>query len=1201
MKLIVADHGLDLERARVEDVPAIGSYREALGRVVGVLPHDWCITIVQGGRKLDVGEFDLPASDDADVLIGPQPRGVLVLGGAWTIGTILAATFITAVSAGALFALGVAVQKLFGPKPEQAQADDESSPTHGWSGIRTGVGQGFRTPMGYGLMRVGFNIIASRVRSHPSTTTADVLDLVLLASSGRCESLAGFTGGSSGEIDGIGGFFTRDPSWPEGILVNGNELREGEGELSIRMGELTQTPFATMPSATTALAVDAELNRTSHSGTGAVPTASAKRVTVRIVFPGGIYKQDRSNGALSSFGVDYEVKWRNTGGGIEHVIDSFQVKDLRRERFWIDRTYRIDTNEPYTVIVTRVGDEGGSATHFLQGDSIFTTLTYETEGVIAYAGRTVALLSILANERQQQAVETVTMLAKLRRVRVWDATHGLSSFKTWELPASGSFSGIWSYPPGRNPAWIALDILLTHDGLNLLREKAIPLAPVYAAFRNLADYCDETVDGRARFTFDDVFDAGEGIFEAIGRVLTVCRASLVIRGSALSVVYEYRDAHGRGTNVVPARAPVQMVNTADVEDFTITYRDTSTRPNIIDVQLLNADLDYEQDLVSVEDIEASGLNAPYKLNAEAVRRATMQLFGCTDAERARREAIYYHMLNRLTGTEISYVAGVSQIAVEVKDLVSVQHDVFRPFDRESFGYRTTTSGASATITLDHAITIDSGIGQTWIRVVDANGAIQDRQITEANGSYTAGTALMMSSSVTFKRGSPVTVGFQNKLVRDYIVTSITRMTEAGNEHKRRVNAVEWQPNAFDIPVSFSTVQDHSQASVGLGASTDLPAAEDVKLNPSGGTTTRMGVSLPTGFRGRRARIGVSRWDGSERRNYGGTIGESIDAEALEPHRDYRVAVAFEDRNGAMQTPAGAREFYMRAPEFAEASPGDVQGLHYSAGRDGIWLLWHPLDDAHLDYYEVRRGPQWVGAEVVARTKQTSVQVLQHATGLQTYHVRAKLRRGCYSVAAASLAITPGVLPGTVSVASATDLVSGAAGTASQCAWDGAVGALRFSALKTEATYTAAQLNCGTVAMRHWSMTLDRFWLDVETTLADLGHVKLGSGEARWMFLAGREASAHMPGGDLWTTLADLDYPLGDSDWLLSGPAGSTGRHADVRIEARYDTIGTPTWSAWEEFRAGWRQAQRIEIRALLRRWHHRYDLRLNNLRIEASA
>lgn len=1201
MRLIVADRGLDLAGAKVHQVDARGSYREALGRALGVLPRSWFVTVVHQGRRLEAHELDLPAADDADVLVGPEPRGTIVLGAAWTVETILAAAFLTAAGTIVLAGIGQAVQKLLGPKPEQTQADDESSPTHGWSGIRTGVGQGFRTPMAYGLIRVGFNIIASRVRSLAGFTSAEVLDLVLLASSGRCESIAGLTGGDSGEVDGIGGFFVRDPSWPNGILVNGNELQQGEGELSLRMGELTQTPFAKMPQASTALAVDAELNRTSHAGTAAVPTASAKRVNVRITFPGGLFKQDKSSGAISSYRVDYEVWWRHTGGGPDFLLDAFSEQQLRRERYFIDRTYDLLPTDPYTVVVRRVGDEGAGPSYYIQSDSLFQTLTYEIAGVIAYAGRTVALLSILANERQQQSVDTVTMLAKARRVRVWDPTHGLSTFKTWELPASGVFSGIWSYPPGRNPAWVALDILLTHDGLNLLREKAVPLSINYAQFRDLADYCDETVDGAARFTFDDVFDAGEGILEALARVLTVCRATWVIRGNEFGVVYEYRDAHGRGSNAVPARAAVTMINQSEVEDFQIRYLDTIARPNVIDVQILNAALDYEQDLVSVEDIEAAGLNLPHKLNAEAVRRGTLQLFGCTDAGRARKEAIYYHLLNRLTATEISFVAGVRQIAAEIKDVVAVQHDVFQPYDQPSHGYRTTSSGVSPTVTLDHQIVVNSAIGQTWIMVVDAAGALQVRQVTMGNGTYTPGTPLTLSATVDFKRGSPVTIGFQDKLVREYVITRISRMADPQNEHKRRVELVQWTPDAFDVPASFSTVQDHSQASVGLGATAQLPPALGVRLNPLAPGTTRVGITLPAGFRGRRGRISVARWDGKEQRSYGASVGEAVDIESLEPHRDYRVAVAYEDRQGALQTPAGATEFYVHAPEFPAANPGLVQGLRWSLGREGIWLLWDPLDDSHLDYYEVRRGPCWNGAERIARTKETQALIAQHASGQQTYHIRAKHRSGCYSQQSTRLVITPGLLPGTLSYGTVTDLAAGAAGTAVDCAWDAGLAALVFSGLKVAASYTAAQLNCSTVALRHWSVTLDRWWVDTDTSLAELAHVKLGSGEARWRTLAGREASPHKPGAELWTPISAHTELLSDCKDRLAGAPGMTGRHADVRIEARYDTTGSPSWSAWEDFRAGWRQAQRIEVRLLLRRWRRRFSLRLRNLRVEASA
>lgn len=1190
-----------LEDATVSFVEARGSYRESVTRAIGVIPRDYEIVAVAGGRKLVGRELDQPADPDADVLVLPNPKGPALIAGAFAEGFLLGLGAI-ALTVGGAFLLGHAVQKLFGPKPEQQDADDERSPTYGWGGIRTGVGQGFRVAKCYGLHRVGGNIIGSRVRTLPISTPAEVLDLVVLLSDGRCESVAGYTGGAAGEIDRIGEFLQRNPEWPTGILVNGSELQAGEAELSLRMGEFTQRPFAAMPSASTAVAVGGELNRVGHAASGTVPSAEASRIRVKVEFPSGLFKQDRGSGVISSYWVGYRVTWRESSSSVEHDLEEFTVQDLRRERFWIEREYTIPANDSYVVTVRRISDEGNTVTHVVVSDSKFATLTYEFEGVVANAGRCVMLLSLLANERQQEAADTVTILGKWRRLRVWDPVGGLST-PTWELPASGPHSGIWFHPPGRNPAWVFLDILLDRDGLNLLGEKAIPLKVDFAAIRDWADYCDETVDGEARFTFDGVFDAGDSIWDALARVCSVGLAVPVLRGDTISVVYEYRDAHGRGTNSVPARAPVTMLNSANVEQFEITYRDTVVRPNVIDVQILNAELDYEQDLVSVEDIEAAGLQAPYQLNAEAVRRATIQLFGCTSARRARLMAIYFHLLNRLVKSEVAFVCGTDQIGLEVKDIFNLQHDVFRPFDEESFGFRTSTDGNSATVTLDQDVTLDSGTGQTWIMVVDEDGLIQERQLTDPDGFYAAGTALNLSSAVDFVKGSPVTVGYQDQLVRPYVVTSITRMSGEGKDHLRKVHAVEWQPDAFEVPSGFSTLDDHGLASTqGLAPAAKLPAVEAVGLEPLLNGSTRIGFALPAGYRGRQARVSVSRFDGTELRSYGATMAEQIDVVGLQPHKDYIVRVAMQDRQGAFQaTPAATEVYIARAPEFPSVSPGNVRGLASTVTRDGIKLSWHELIDGSLDYYEVRRGPRWIGAERLGRTKDTHFLVDAHATGQQTYHVRARHRAGCYSGESAALVVTPGVLPGTVSVGTpVTDLASGAAGSASGCAWDAGLAALVLNALTTEGSYTAAQLDAGSVATRFWSVTLDRYWVDVETLAEDLPFI-VGDGESRWWQAEGREASDHLPGQDLWTTAAELTQLVGDLDWWSNGPPGTVGRHADIRIEARYDTTGSGGWSAWERFAPSWRTAQKIEVRLQLRRAHSRYSLRAQNLRIEAAA
>lgn len=1201
MRLTVSPSGFDLTQASVREIEARGSYRETIGRELGVVGPELEVVVSANGRILRAEQYDDEADPAAEILLAPRPRGpALIIGEAWTLGTILVAGFITTVAAGGLFALGIAVQKLLGPKPEQQPADEESSLTYGWSGIRTGVGQGFRTPKVYGYHRVGGHLVASRFRTLQATTPAEVLDLVVLLSDGRCESVAGITGGAAGEIDRVGEFLQRNPDWPTGIFVDGNELQPGEAELSLRLGRFTQTPFAAMPSASTVVSIQGELNRVGHTASGSVPTADARRVRLKIEFPAGLYKQDRGSGQFASYFVGYKVTWREASSALEYDLDEFQVQDLRRERFWIEREYTIPADVAYVVNVRRHTDEGNSTSYFVASESAFAALTYEIEGVIAYAGRTVALLSLLANEKQQDDVQTITFPMKGRRVRVWDATHGYSE-PLWELPASGPFSGIWSHPPGQNPAWVFLDLCLDYEGLNMLAEKALPLQPDLPALRDFADRCDETLDGRARFTFDGVFDAGDSIWDALARVAAVGMGVPILRGDTISIGYEYRDAHGRGTNSVPARARVALISSADVEGFEITYRDTTLRPNVIDVQILNAALDFEQDLVSVEDIEAAGLNEPYRLNAESVRRATVQLFGCTDPKRAREMAIYFHLLNRLARTEIACVSFVDKVALETKDIVGVQHDVFRPFENESFGYRTTSGGNVAALALDHDVELDSGIGQTWVLLVDTTGAVVTRRLTDPDGYYAAGTALNLSSAVTVARGAAVVLGFLDEIVRDYVVTKVSRVQSEGQQHKRKVEAIEWTPDAFDVPASFSLLDDHGQAAQGLGASAQPPTVEGVAVEPLANGATRIGMALPHPFRGRRARVSVSRWDGKERRNYDASLAEQIAVEGLEPHRDYVVRVAVEDRNGRIGSTVAGTEFYLRAPEFPATSPGRVTGLRSVVGSDGVWLIWDPLDDSSLDYYEVRRGSNWIGAEIVGRTKESSLLILRHASRQQTYMVRARHRRGVYSAEIASLAVTPGVLPGMLSLGSVTDLESGAAGTATGCAWDGALGALVLSAGKTEATYQPAQLNLTTLALRYWSVSLDRAWLDVVTTFADCDFT-FGSGEARWWTFAGREPSQHKPGGDLWTTFSTYGGLFGDGKGTFNGPPGSVGRHCDVRIEARYDETGSGGWSSWAEFRPGWRKAAKIEVRFQLRRASAlKYSLRVKNCRIEAMA
>src|SRR5690606_18509268 len=160
----------------------------------------------------------------------------------------------------------------------------------------------------------------------------------------------------------------------------------------------------------------------------------------------------------------------------------------------------------------------------------------------------------------------------------------------------------------------------------------------------------------------------------------------VLRGNKLSVVYQYRDAHGRGSNIVPAKARTQLVNTSNVRDFVVEYSNPAARPAVIEAQFLDGERDFAQTTEPIDD-PAGGHEDPSEMNPLGYQKKTVQLFGVTRRTQVRREVLFMHAANREIRAQCTFEVARDALGATVGDVIGVQHDVLRPYDREAFALR----------------------------------------------------------------------------------------------------------------------------------------------------------------------------------------------------------------------------------------------------------------------------------------------------------------------------------------------------------------------------------------------------------------------------------------------------------------------------------------------------------------------------------
>lgn len=407
--------------------------------------------------------------------------------------------------------------------------------------------------------------------------------------------------------------------FPTGITVLGVSLEGSNAQIttlgsdvrvSTRLGKQFQAPMRGFEQPTAVNAVGGTLNDLNSEIVGDVPTPDVDYIRVQIDFPNGLYTQSGGGGPVSTPAI-FEVRWRprtespvDWNGAPSVTLNAPQPPSGRQGAFSIETTLpptpgqslqRPATGSPgwdgWDVLVRRISSAGPSGGQQVTVDeAVFRRLRFGLRAGLSYPRRALVGVEQRGTERFSNQTPRYKVPGKHRTLRVWDEALGVSEIEYFELPPEGDpYHGIWSHAPGRNVAWQVVDALTSDYGIGPFLGGPGADADDFIdwpAFRNLADYCDQDdEEGNALHECFYPHDQGQEAWEAMLAMLRTARAVLMPIGSKISVRYHYRDAHGRGTNVVGARERVDVVGTSNCEDFTKTYLPVHENPTLYVGQL----------------------------------------------------------------------------------------------------------------------------------------------------------------------------------------------------------------------------------------------------------------------------------------------------------------------------------------------------------------------------------------------------------------------------------------------------------------------------------------------------------------------------------------------------------------------------------------------------------------------------------------
>ncbi len=1147
--------------------------------------------------------WDDPLPRHTEVLISPRMHGTETL---IVIGINLLVSALISVASYYLFPP---------PKPKTQQGLDDNSSTYGFGGLRTLYRtQGQPIPFGFGKGRLPGNTVASSTADNG--VGGEDLQVILSWCHGEIEGLGDL---SASEIDFYGSLDQLPPpgrQLPQGIRINGVPVSASSLEvpgmvLSYRTGRDRQSPLpiSRLTGTSTTIGIGTRLEGLNDTAAAVIAVGGPYRLRLNLRADAGLYSLD-GNGNLTPRSVVLRVRYRAGDGPfqdarfISPTIATGQITITGSDRTpktisleFDPRPLGQELDTPVVVEIARYSGRGG-----VRDSDLLTvsSLVYTQAVVLEYPNEAVGEFVFRASEKISSSQPDISCFGRWSKVRMWDETLGWSplTFRTLDPPWL-----LGNLDPGENPAWQLLHFLLDPAGGNY-QEEDLDLQ----SFRNLADYCaQEVAVGVQRYAAMYAIDTVSDTANHVDELLNACQAQWARNGKKLGVRYSYRDFHGFGTNVVPARATDvlgewvvnyrQVFNQTNLRDFGRKQLETHERATQFDVEFNAEDQDYERDSWPVPDPNPEDPTATVTLNSKPMR-----LRAVTSREQAERMARFQHNVNRLSKWRISFTAGIDAWGLAPNDLIGVEHDSVTP---RSVAGRTADGFVRAFVS---EVPLDVGFEvpaneqwALWTRTINASlpgGYAIEKLLIPTSASvqsFPAGTPIPISPSRTLDQGAPVSIGPVDESLIAYEITEIT-LDERGT---RRIEAIEWHPEFYDLGDTATAAATSggpsatatSAPAIGI-APQHIPKASDIAAYVTGVTAGELDIvwSRPVGYTGSSCRVWLE--EGSAWRMVGETRGGSltIPAGRLSPRSEVTIAVALEDGVGSWQSAAEAGRSTIIIPEFPDLAVPPVPGFAAAMVGDRLRASWGRLDPRSLTAVELRSGSQWMGSRrlITVDATRDHVELPLPYTPNTKIWARGIHRSGLYSASAITADVSVDYEPGLIETGAPLDVLDSdpLEGTLS----GGFVQLGDRAELKLTGEFSGVMTSDEfeprpAEAKRRWSVFVD--WHEIQDRpISDLEGI--ASGDARWWSAAGRESSPAMPGLTFGVPISTYSGPMDQLPWWLTtlGPLGAIGSTSHVVVEWRFFAGGA--WSAWREvFAPEWVLASKVQARVTAFRAHTR--------------
>lgn len=604
------------------------------------------------------------------------------------------------------------------------------------------------------------------------------------------------------------GEFAAVPNATE-IFLDGTPLMSANGSLNFegvkwdfRPGTVNQSYIAGFPAVESEIAVGVEL-KSDTPWTKAINDSQVSAAVIRFRWPA--LQEMKDNGDVVGYSIQYRIDV-STDGGSFVTVATRSVTGKTNTLY--ERSTRVDlpAGNTRTIRVTRLtANQNNSRV----SDAMFIgAITEVIDRKMRYPNT--ALLGIQFDASQFSNIPTVSVLAKMRKIRVPD---------TYD-PETRTYSGIWSgafkMAYSNNPAWVTYD-LIVENRFSIGDKVGAQFVDKYELYK-IAQYCDQQVpDGKG---------GTEHRYECNIYIATAAEAWQVLRD--LSSIYRGMIYWMQSKMTVRADMPrdVDYVFTnANVIDGTFTYSGSDERVKYTRalVSYDNPDNNYESDVTSTYD---NALQRRYGDNV-----VELSAFGCTresEAQRRGKWAIYTNNNDRT----VSFKTGMEGEIPSLGDIVAIADDLIA--GSRIGGRIASVSADGKTITVDKEIAAESG---DKLLINLPSGKAESRTVVSSTGKEIRVSTAYSESPAPF---------LQWTLEKSTLTHQLFQIVSARKADSESIEyefaGVAYNPSKFDFVDTGARIEDRPVSQIPVGG---MEAPEQVTIGQNVYVEQTMAVTVMT--------------------------------------------------------------------------------------------------------------------------------------------------------------------------------------------------------------------------------------------------------------------------------------------------------------------------------------------------------------------